>query len=253
VDARTGLVIGGATAVAASIAVVTAVALANTVALADAAGTSIATQPIVVPSSGSPSATPQPTATIAPPVESAAAPGPEVVEAPAPVVVDTPRSTGDAGTPSAPVTVPPPATPADLETVIAASKAAGNWDAVRTWAAANGWPAGRTEALVKQLQRELAAESSKLVAPSAPADSVEQRRGLVAAEPEQRQAIVDAQPEQRSLEVEVEVESGSIEAEQVPATTPGKPAHAGSNVEHGNGAAHGEKKAQSRNPPDKRD
>lgn len=252
-EARTGLVIGGATAVAASIAVVTAVALANTAALADAPGTSVASEPIVIPSAGSPSATPQPTATIAPPVEApaAAVAGPEVVEAPAPVVVDASRTIGDAGSPSAPVTAPPPAPPVDLEAVIAASRAAGNWDAVRDWAAANGWPAGRTDALVKRLESERAAESNKLVAPSAPADSVEQRRSVVVAEPEQRQATVVAEPEQRS--VDIEVESGPIEAEQDPATTPGKPAHAGSNVEHGNGAAHGEKKGQSRNPPDKRD
>ncbi|WP_426320333.1 hypothetical protein [Microbacterium sp. E-13] len=254
-DARTGLVIGGATAVVASIAVVTAVAVANTAALADAPGTSVASERVIVPAAGTPSATSRPTATSSPRPQTPTAPvdaenveaenveaqnvEAEVVDAPAPVVVESPSTTPDDDGSSAPATEPDGsghARPTELEPVIAEAKATGDWKAVREWTAAHGWPAGRIDALVDRLERERAAENTQAAVPSAPSNRVE-GAGLVGGQPEEQPGVSIPRP--------------PMEAERAP-VPPGKPAHAGSNVEHGNGAAHGEKKDQSRNPPDKR-
>lgn len=244
-DARTGLVIGGMTAVAASIAVVTAVALANTAALVDVPGTSVASERVVVPSTASPSATPRatPTAvaeTVAPSAE------PEVVEAPAPVVVDPP-TTGTTRSPAAPATAPQvaaPVTPADIEPVIEAAKAAGSWDSLRTWAAEHGWTPARIEALVSRLEREAAekSEAEKTEVAELPADGGSaQRQGVVGAQTEQQKTDADRTP------------NGPQRPAHAGSNAPERPAHAGSNVGNGNGAGHDAKKDQSRNSPDKRD
>jgi hypothetical protein len=229
VEARTGLVIGGVTAVAASIAVVTAVALANTMALADSPGTSLASEHVVVPSASSPSASPSATPAVTPavPVPPADA---EVVEAPAPLVVDQPPATGGSRTPPTPNTrdAPEPAAPADIEPVIAAAKAAGSWEELRSWAAAHGWTTARIDALVSRLERERQTEKTEL-----------------AERPVQTQS-----DGQQNLVAPVEEQKSSADRT---ANGPDRPAHAGGNVGNGNGAGHDPKKDQSRNSPDKRD
>jgi hypothetical protein len=236
VEARTGLVIGGMTAVAASVAVVTFVALANTLSLAESPGTTVASEQVIVPSSAfSPSATPRatPAATIPATLPSTE---PEVVEAPAPVVVDAPPPTNGPHTSDAPevAEVAEPAAPSDLASVIAAAKATGSWDAVREWALAHGWQGGRLEALLARLDRELADQTQQLKNPAYEGgdngDSAD-RQGLVGSD--LRNKYQDRQQSQDS--------SGAK-----------RPAHAGSNVGNGNGAEHDEKKDRPRNSPDKR-
>ncbi|MDQ7879895.1 hypothetical protein Q9R08_18025 [Microbacterium sp. QXD-8] len=230
-EARTGLVIGGVTAVAASIAVVTAVALANTMALADSPGTSLASEHVVVPAATSPSPSPSPSAT--PAVTPAALVPPadaEVAEAPAPLVVAQPPA-ADGSRPTANAPAAPdraqPAAPADIEPVIAAAKAAGSWEELRSWAAAHGWTTARTDALVSRLERELAEKSE------------------VAERPVQTQS-----DGQQNLVAPVEQQKSSADRRS---NGPDRPAHAGGNVGNGNGADHDAKKDQSRNSPDKRD
>jgi hypothetical protein len=246
VEARTGLVIGGVTAVAASIAVVTAVALANTMALKDSPGTSLASESVVVPSTTSPSASPRatPTATLEA-VPPAAA---EVVEAPAPLVVQPPFASDAPRTPRTPAapadpppsaTAPdasPPAPATDIDSVIAAAKASGSWDELRAWTQAQGWTTARTDALVSRLERELAEKSPE------PSNNAELSEAPV---------LSDSTTQRRQVQAEAEYD-------QQTATDPGsvgkeRPAHAGSNVGNGNGAGHDAKKDQSRDSPDKRD
>ena len=245
-DGRTGLVIGGLTAVAASVAVVTAVALTNTAALQDSPGATVTAGRILVPAAASPATAtppaPLPTPDTAPTAapDATAPPRAEIVEAPAPVVVDR----ADAG-PAATVTIPDAAAPApadDLESVIAAGKASGSWDAVRAWATAQGWSAGRIDALVGRLEREQAAEKAQ--APDAPAqvDSGNDQQQLVGSEAEQRIAPA---PEAPGANHDVGGAENPSHAQ--------RPAHAGSNVGHGGNADPDAKKGQSRNPPDKRD
>ena len=242
-EARTGLVIGGVTAVAASIAVVTAVALANTMALKESPGTSLASEGVVVPSTTSPTASPRATPTVTLEVVPPAAA--EVVEAPAPLVVDppfaadAPRIPAAPATPPAPVTAPDasvPATAADIEAVIAAAKASGSWDELRAWTQAHGWTAARTDALVSRLERELAEKSPE---PSSNAELAE--------------APVPSQLDTQRRQVQAETEYARQTAPDPVPVGKERPAHAGSNVGNGNGADHDAKKDQSRNSPDKRD
>ncbi|MFK4806320.1 hypothetical protein ACI3KX_10660 [Microbacterium sp. ZW CA_36] len=222
-EARTGLVIGGVTAVAASIAVVTAVALANTMALADSPGTSLASERVIVPSATSPSASPSASAAVTPeaPVPPVNA---EVVEAPAPQVVDQPlASDGSRATTNAPIAAEP-AAPADIETVIAAAKAAGSWEELRSWANAQGWTTARIDALVSRLERGAAETAERPVRTQS-----DDQQNLVAPG-EQQKSSADRT-----------------------SNGPNRPAHAGGNVGNGNGADHDAKKDQSRNSPDKRD
>lgn len=219
VEARTGLVIGGMTAVAASVAVVTVVAFANTAALADSAGTSLASTHVTVPAAAAPTATPRATATPQP-VPSVE---PEVVAAPAPVVVAPPDSSAER---SPAVSAPPaqvespqtpavPAAPDDFGSAIAAAKAAGTWDALRRWAAANGWSGERLEALIDRLERERSDDSGD-------------HDGNAGSSWREKQSSQRSHGSQR-------------------------PAHAGSNVGSGNGAGDDWKKDQSRSSPDERD
>ena len=242
-EARTGLVIGGVTAVVASIAVVTAVAMTNTLALTDSQGTSLASDRVVVPSATSPSASPSATPTVTtealPPADA------EVVEAPAPLVVESSSGAQESRTPATPAAPPTPqpapdaggpATPADLEPAIAAAKAAGSWDGLRTWALAHGWTTARIDALVSRLDREMAAQApgaegaSEVAEAPARTDSDAQRR-QVAGGTEDQKSTADTEPVHNDR----------------------RPAHAGSNVGNGNGAGHDAKKDQSRVSPDKRD
>ncbi|MEV4688855.1 hypothetical protein [Microbacterium sp. LWH3-1.2] len=249
-DARTGLVIGGMTAVAASVAVVTAVALANTAALVDSEGTSVASKRVVVPAPASASATPRPTpaATSDALIPSAE---PEVVEAPSPVHVAPPASTGKR-TPATTEAVAPaaPAPPADIDAAIAAAEAAGTWDALRGWAAANGWSNARLEALIARLERENADQSEKqdLKSSSESSDSTAQRQSFVQV---QAQAQAPAPAPVSAPEPELPAAEEKQSGQQSTGSQP--PAQAGSNVAHGNGAGNDGKKDQSRNSPDKRD
>ena len=239
-EARTGLVIGGVTAVAASIAVVTAVALTNTMALTDSRGTSLASESVVVPSTTSPSASPRatPTATLeaVPPADA------EVVEAPAPLVVDPPFASDAPRIPATPaIPVNPPdasgsATTADIESVIAAAKASGSWDELRAWTQAQGWTTARIDALVSRLERERAEKPSEL------SNNAELVEPPASSEP-------DTQRRQEQTEAEYDRQT----APDPVSVGKGRPAHAGSNVGNGNGAGHDAKKDQSRNSPDKRD
>ena len=243
VQARTGLVIGGVTAVAASIAVVTAVALTNTLALTDSRGTSLASERVVVPSATVPSASPRATPTVTsealPPADV------EVVEAPAPLVVDNSSGSQEARTPPTPAAPPAaqpapdtaaPATPAEIEPAIAAAKAAGSWDGLRTWALAHGWTAARIDALVARLDREMAAQ-----APGADGTTEVGEAPASTESDAQRRLAASGTDDQKST------------ADTEPAHNDRRPAHAGSNVGNGNGAGHDAKKDQSRNSPDKRD
>ncbi|MGW9588243.1 hypothetical protein [Microbacterium sp. NPDC055455] len=245
-DGRTGLVIGGLTAVAASVAVVTAVALTNTAALQDSPGATVTAGRILVPAAASPTtATPQaprPTPDTAPTAApDATAPSrAEIVEAPAPVVVD--RADAD---PAATVSIPDAAVPApadDLESVVAAGKTSGSWDAVRAWATAQGWSAGRIDALVARLEREQTAEKGQGPDAPAPGDSGSDQQQLVGSEAERRMAPA---PQPSSATHDVGEAENPSHAQ--------RPAHAGSNVGHGGDADPDAKKGQSRNPPDKRD
>ena len=242
-EARTGLVSGGVTAVAASIAVVTAVALANTMALKDSPGTSLASESVVVPSTTSPSASPRatPTATL----EAVPPAGAEVVEAPAPLVVDpplasdAPRLPVTSANPPAAATAPDasqPATAADIDSVIAAAKASGSWDELRAWTQAHGWATARTDALVSRLERELAEKSPE------PANNAELSEAPV---------LSDATTQRRQVQAEAEYDQQT--APDPVSVGKERPAHAGSNVGNGNGAGHDAKKDQSRDSPDKRD
>ncbi|MGU3646117.1 hypothetical protein ACLBXX_14205 [Microbacterium sp. C23T] len=247
-QARTGLVIGGMTAVAASVAVVTAVALANTAALAESAGTSVASKRVVVPAAASPSSTPQPAPAATPDALSPSA-EPEVVQAPAPVEVAPPASTttrtpaNAAPEVAAPAPPAPPAPPAagDLDSAIAAAKAAGTWDALRSWAASHGWSNGRLDALIARLEQEFAGQNEQGDGNNSDnsSGSTTQRQGIVQAPAPEQEA--PAQPPQKQKQ------SGRQSTGQKP------PAHAGSNVGNGNGAGNDGKKDQSRNSPDKRD
>jgi len=228
VEARTGLVIGGITAVAASVAVVTAVAFSNTAALADSRGTSIASEHVVVPSAASPSATPRATPTVTPEALTPSAQA-EVVEAPAPVVVDPPAPASPPP-PSVPATTPEvaqpaaPAPPTDLESAIAAAKASGTWDAIRNWASAHGWSTGRIDALLARLERERA-----------------QWQG------DDTSWGTDSSGRQSLSSTQQKNQTGQRW------TGADRPAHAGTNVGSGNGADDDAKKNQSRHSPDRRD
>jgi hypothetical protein len=172
----------------------------------------------------------------------------EVVEAPAPLVVDPPFAS-DApripaapavpATPATPVTPPDasgPATAADIEPVIAAAKASGSWDELRAWTQAHGWTTARIDALVSRLERELAEKSSEL------SNNAELAEAPVPSEPDTQRRQVQAEAE---YDHQTALDPVSVGKE--------RPAHAGSNVGNGNGAAHDAKKDQSRKSPDKRD
>ena len=221
-EARTGLVVGGLTAVTVSVAVVSAVAFANTAALADSPGTTVASEQVVVPAAASPSATPQTAPTVTPDALTPSAEV-EVVEAPAPVVVDPASPTApvhaapapgpDAVTPAAPAA---PAAAADLEQAVAAAKASGSWDPIRTWAAAHGWSTDRLDSFLSRLERESPAHD----------DSDDDRKGMIGGQQNQTDRT---------------------------STGADRPAHAGTNVGSGNGAGRDAKRDQSRNSPDERD
>ncbi|MDR7190804.1 hypothetical protein J2Y46_003662 [Microbacterium sp. BE35] len=250
---RTGLVIGGMTAVAASVAVVTAVALANTAALADSPGTSIASKRVVVPAAGAPSAAPQPAQATTPDALTPSA-EPEVVQAPEPVEVVpppsiSPRTPATAAPENAPAAPAPPAATGDIDSAIAAAKAAGTWDALRTWADSHGWPSGRLDALIARLEREITDQnpldegnkSGGANSSSESNDSTAQRQGVVQAPAPGHKVPAQQRPQKQQKE------SGQQWTGQKP------PAHAGSNVGNGNGAGNDGKKDQSRNSPDRRD
>ncbi|MDW4571218.1 hypothetical protein R8Z57_00320 [Microbacterium sp. M3] len=242
-EARTGLVIGGMTAVGASIAVVTAVALANTAALADAPGTSVSAGRVVVPSAEAPTATPRATPatapTAAPETTPPAAAGPETVSAPDPVFVDRPRIVVDqspAPAPAAPAAppAPPAAPPADLDAVIAAAKASGSWDDLRRWASEQGWSGGRIEQLVSRLEEERSNQSGQGGQEWLPSpDDSGDRQGLVGPGSTSDRPGNSPQDQKKN--------------------PPQRPAHAGSNAGHGDDAGPGPKKDQSRDSPDRRD
>ena len=240
-EARTGLVIGGLAAVTASVAVVTAVAFANTMALADSPGATVAAGRVMVPAAAadtildeSPTATDEPETT---------SPGPEVVEAPDPVVVappsnvsaettrdqaaDATTATGDASTPAEPEK--------NLDELIAAAKASGSWDAIRSWAAAHGWSGGRRAVLIARLENERAAEK----AAQDERQSADSDRASLGGT-ESQGDFVAIQPEKKKQQTG-------------PTTGTERPAPAGSNVGHGHGAGHDGKKDQSRDSPDRRD
>jgi hypothetical protein len=239
VDGRTGLVVGGLTAVAASVAVVTAVALTNATALQDSPGSTVTAGRVLVPAASPATTTPLAPAPAAAPQPHATAPPAEIAEAPAPVVVDTPPTM--TRPPVAPATAPdaaPQAPVQDLDTVIAAAEAAGSWDEVRAWAHAQGWSSGRIEALVARLDRDKAAEKAE--APAGPAQlesgtdqdlvGTELQRSAPAPQPIAKQNNGNGQK----------------------STGAGRPADAGSNG-NGNGVGPHEKKDQSRDSPDRRD
>jgi hypothetical protein len=171
-------------------------------------------------------------------------PGAEVVQAPDPVVVAPPAASGETPREQVADTVPPstgqantPAAPAkSLDQVIAEAKASGSWDAIRSWAAANGWSNGRLDALIARLERERTDEKSaddeRQSADSGGAwldgtTGSDSQRDLVAPQPDKKQPGGNAGSE--------------------------RPAHAGSNVGHGHGAGADAKKDQSRDSPDRRD
>jgi len=239
VDARTGLVIGGMTAVAASVAVVCAVAMTNTAALKDTPATTVAAARILVPAASSPSATPSPS-----PVEPAPVVTPneaEVVEAPDPTEV-VPSVPGDSTPPPAAAAAPPaPAAEksvGDVDAAIEAARATGTWDSLRAWAAARGWSTGRIDALIERLVREATADrltgSAELQGPGA-------------GEPAQKEA--GTAERNGSLQTQVAPSKPQVTQQK---THPEHPANAGSNG-NGNGAGPHAKKDQSRNSPDKRD
>ncbi|MGN6218202.1 MAG: hypothetical protein ACTHNQ_01760 [Microbacterium sp.] len=238
-DARTGLVIGGMTAVAASVAVVCAVAMTNTAALKDSPATTVASARILVPASSStPTATPTPTQPEIPLTSDEA----EIVEAPAPTEVE----------PSAPSAHNPPRTPPpaeqpqvaapgdDVDSVIEAARAAGTWDSLRAWATANGWSNGRIESLIDRLERAAEAErqkgDSQLQAPD---------KGTAT---QKDSAATDGGSAERLLQAPLA--STNQDGGQKP-SHPQHPAHAGSNG-NGSGAGPDAKKDQPRNSPDKR-
>lgn len=238
VDSRTGLVIGGLSAVAASVAVVCAVAMTNTAALKDSPATTVAAARILVPTSSTPTATPTPTLTETPVIPDAA----EVVEAPAPTEVEPSASSAHN-----PPRTPPPAqepqaaTPGgDVDSAIEAARAAGTWDSLRAWAAASGWSNGRIESLIRRLERAAEAERLKdgaqLQAPDkgAPAQKDVAAPGSGSAE---RPAQQPAPPTNQG---------GGQKASHAD-----HPANAGSNG-NGNGAGPDAKKDQPRHSPNRR-
>lgn len=240
-DARTGLVVGGMTAVAASVAVVCAVAMTNTAALKDSPATTVASSRILVPASSStPSATPTPTLTQAPAVPDEA----EVVEAPAPTEVEPPASTAD----NPPRTPPPAAQPqagapaGDVESAIEAARVAGTWDSLRAWAAANGWSDGRIDSLIKRLER--AAEADRL-------SGGDQLQAPDKNAPAQKDsaAVVGGSTDRLVQAPAAPTNQGGSQKQ----SHPQHPANAGSPGNgNGNGAGPDAKKDQPRNSPDKR-
>lgn len=264
-DGRTGLVVGGLTAVAASVAVVTAVAFTNTAALQDSPGAAVTTGRVLVPAASPSTTTPtpasRPTAVDAPTpapdviAPDAIAPPAGVAEAPAPVIVrraDAPPAAGplDAGT--APDV---PAAADQLESVIATAAAAGSWDAVRAWASAHGWSAGRIEALVARLDRERAAEDDDASVMPVPVDVTTEERRFAEAESQRRLAAPESSSQGTApgLSRSAGDLPGGERAQPQKPFHPPRPAHAGANVGHGNGAGPDAKKDQSRDSPDKRD
>lgn len=238
-DARTGLVIGGMTAVAASVAVVCAVAMTNTAALKDSPATTVAASRILVPAASSPSATPTPTPEV--PTPAVTPTQAEVVEAPDPTEVE-PSVPSAAAPPQTSTVAAPPApdagkTPADVDAAIEAARATGTWDSLRAWAAAHGWTTGRIDALVERLMREAARDRL-----SSNADL----QGPGAGESSKEAGTAD-----RNGSVQTEVAPSKPQLNQQKAH-PEHPANAGSNG-NGNGAGSPAKKDQSRNSPDKRD
>ncbi|MFD4958642.1 hypothetical protein [Microbacterium sp. NPDC058389] len=248
-DARTGLVIGGMTAVAASVAVVCAVAMTNTAALKDSPATTVATSRILVPAASSPTTTPTPTPTVtAPPVTPNEA---EVVDAPDPTEVEPPAS--NTYTPPlapepqvapeepAPAAAAPaaaaPAAPADVDAAIDAARAAGTWDSLRAWAEGRGWPTGRIDALIERLER---AVTDRLTSGS------DQQGNGTTAPPQKESGTAD-----RSSTMQTQF-APSGQGDSQKNSHPQHPANAGSNG-NGNGAVPDTKKDQSRNSPDRRD
>ncbi|WP_106814370.1 hypothetical protein [Microbacterium timonense] len=224
-------------AVAASIAVVTAVALAGSAALADAPGTVVASGRVVVPAA-SPTAAPQaPESPAAPSQVVAPAAQPEVVEAPAPTIVGNSGSGGASQTATGAASDGTGSdTPADLESAIAAAKAGGSWDALRQWAAEHGWSGDRIDALVSRLRDEWTSRGGQQ-GPSG-SDGGEGFVGTVPSDPNRSKPT-----EQRHSGQKPNGHKQNID----------RPAHAGSDAGHGEGAGPGSKRDQSRDSPDRRD
>jgi hypothetical protein len=245
VEARTGLVISGVAAVTVSVAVVTAVALANTMALADSPGTTVASSPVMVPAAADRAASPDASAEPAD-APSTGAPGAEVVEAPAPVVVAPPsiatgtiarEQSGSGGAASGGTANPPSGHgAADFDEILAAAKASGSWDALRTWAAAQGWSSGRLEALIARLDRERLTQGSGSEEGLVGDQGGGSLGGTSGGSDPQRDLVPPSDQKQKPG----------------PATGADRPAGAGSNVGHGNGAGHGGKRDQPRDSPDRR-
>lgn len=195
-DGRTRLVVGGVSAVSASVAVVCAVAMTTTWALADSAGSSLGAARVLVPAVVPPtpvtgadsterasSLPPQEEAVEAPPVETVEAPDEEAVEspqaetveAPDPVVVDNRRAAPTA--PAAPAAPPAGTAPADppapASPAAPAAPAgddmatAGAWGEERQRATERGWSPARIEAWLTSLAERYRAQSLD----GAPADA----------------------------------------------------------------------------------
>lgn len=163
VDGRTGLVVGGVSAVAASVAVICAVALTTSAALADSSGSDMAAARVLVPAAAMNDGSGTGTDGV-----SASTSRPETVQAPDPYVVDAQRPSDPtppapanpapappappAPAPAAPQTPSAPQAPATREEAEAASVAAGSWDAVRAWASARGWSPERVEEWIARLE-----------------------------------------------------------------------------------------------------
>ncbi|MBD3942364.1 hypothetical protein IF188_11705 [Microbacterium sp. NEAU-LLC] len=246
-DARTGLVIGGMTAVAASVAVVCVVAMANTAALKDSPATTVAAAKILVPAA-SPTSAPKTTPTAQAVVTPEQTTQAEVVAAPDPTEVEPSTTTTPVTetvvpshvdpAPAAPVepVVPAPAEgPADVDSAIEAARATGTWESLRSWAERHGWSTGRIDALIERLSRGDDNERLDLT------------QGHDDTPPAQKQSGTADRTGGATAELQPQDQSGSRLT-----TTTEHPAKAGSNG-RGDDAVPTPKKDQSRNSPDRRD
>lgn len=142
-DARRALIVGGGTAVAATVAVAVFVVASNAGALADSPGRALAGASIVVPAARSDSPALK---TLSAPA-SPSAPAAVTVPAPDPQVVTPPVA------PAAPhVSGPtrPPTSDPEAKTIVQVAKAARSWDAARTWALSHGWSAQQLSEWIQQ-------------------------------------------------------------------------------------------------------
>jgi len=133
------MALGGGVVVAVGVTVVCSFAVSNAVALTDVAGVSITGSPVVVPSvsatpTAAPSTSPEPSAAPQPSAETVPAPEPRALRAPS-----APKANVDEGGKGHHGSAQTAKDRRSAARVIAQFERDGDWNAVTSWVAAQGW------------------------------------------------------------------------------------------------------------------